>query len=546
MAFKNFSSRAGSSSLPFKYVPAEEVERIEKYQPGGYHPIMIGDALQSRYRVAHKLGHGTYSTIWLCRDCQTNKYVAVKVGTAESNSREADVLDYLNHSSPLDHPSRAMIPSVQDRFVLHGPNGLHPCYVTALAMCSVSGAKDASYKRIFQARTARSLIVQLVLAVEYIHSKEVVHGDLHPGNVLLRLPADFDQLSIEQLYERYGSPAPEPVVRLDGQPLESSVPVSIVPPIWLGKPSEQFHPSESNVLLSDFGEAYRPLIEHRCSSQAPFSFVPPEARFEPEQGLSFPADIWSLACSIWIILGQRPLFEDILATPDDITAGQVETLGNLPLRWWKKWEARHEYFDESGKPNQGRQVTSWDDRFETHIQLPQQKAGIPGFDKEEKAALMEMLRSMLSFEPEKRLTAQDILNYVLYVEDMEQYGDDDGEAIQLYQIGRRKAWLALAVAAWRCLASVVRRQVTDSPSFSPRPPSAYRRPSVPSIRLGLPSYIDLDIDIDIDINFPRPSPLPRREEQPSFQLRPTARFAHHPTSTKPEPNFSVSRILPQA
>jgi serine/threonine protein kinase len=219
----------------------------------------------------------------------------------------------------------------------------------------------------------------------------------------------MDQLSIKQLYERYGSPAPEPVTRFDGQPLESSVPFSVVPPIWLGKACEDFTPSECNILLSDFGEAYRPLTEHRCSSQAPFSFVPPEARFEPEQGLSFPADIWSLACSIWIILGQRPLFEDILATPDDITAGQVDTLGNLPTRWWKIWEARHEYFDESGTPNQGRQVRSWDDRFETHIQLPRQKAGISGFDAEEKVAVMNMLRSMLSFEPEKRLTAQDIL-----------------------------------------------------------------------------------------------------------------------------------------
>jgi len=429
MASQNSTSSADSDSLAFKYEPIEEVEKLEKYQPGGYHPIQIGDFLQSRYRVTHKLGYGTYSTTWLCRDYQSNKYVAVKVGTAESNTREVDVLNYLNHSSPLDHPGRAMIPSVQDKFILHGPNGTHPCYVTALAMCSVSSAKDGSYRRIFQARTARLLIVQLVQAVEYIHAKGVVHGgksspfisltticfntiptsDLHIGNILLRLPADFNQLSIEQLYEKYGSPASVPVRRLDGQPLESAVPSRVVPPIWLGKASEEFSSAESKVLLGDFGEAYRPLTEHRCASHAPLSFVPPEARFEPERGLSFSADIWTLACSIWIILGQRPLFEDILATSDDITTEQIDTLGKLPLRWLEKWEARHEYFNESGEPNPGRQVRSWEDRFKKHIQLPRQKAGIPGFDLEEKAAVMKMLRSMLSFEPEKRLTARDIL-----------------------------------------------------------------------------------------------------------------------------------------
>lgn len=175
MAFKNFSSSADSGPLPFKCVPIEEVERLEKYQPGGYHPILIGDILESRYRVAYKLGYGAYSTTWLCRDYQSNTYVAVKVGTADSNDREVDVLNYLN-SSLFDHPGRTMIPSIKDRFVLHGPNGTHPFYVTTLAMCSVSSAKEGSYKRIFQATTARSLIVQLLLAVEYIHSKGVVYG----------------------------------------------------------------------------------------------------------------------------------------------------------------------------------------------------------------------------------------------------------------------------------------------------------------------------------------------------------------------------------
>lgn len=166
MASRNVLSSADSASPPFQYVPVWEVERLERYQPGGYYPITIGDIIQSRYRVVHKLGYGTYSTTWLCQDHRSAKYVAIKVGTAESSSREVDVLDYLSNHSPLKHPGRAMIPSVQDRFVLHGPNGNDPCYVTAMARCIISGAKDGSYRRIFQAQTARSLIAQLVLAID--------------------------------------------------------------------------------------------------------------------------------------------------------------------------------------------------------------------------------------------------------------------------------------------------------------------------------------------------------------------------------------------
>lgn len=59
------------------YEPIEDVERMKHYRAGGYHPVMIGDRFHDRYRVVHKLGHGTYSTIWLARDEVSNRYVAV-------------------------------------------------------------------------------------------------------------------------------------------------------------------------------------------------------------------------------------------------------------------------------------------------------------------------------------------------------------------------------------------------------------------------------------------------------------------------------------
>lgn len=46
---------------------------------------MIGDVLHGgRYRVVDKLGFGGYSTVWLARDTQARRYVAVIVGTTKS------------------------------------------------------------------------------------------------------------------------------------------------------------------------------------------------------------------------------------------------------------------------------------------------------------------------------------------------------------------------------------------------------------------------------------------------------------------------------
>ncbi|PKX99960.1 kinase-like protein [Aspergillus campestris IBT 28561] len=393
------------------YEPLEGVERLENYRPGGYHPVQIGDHFQGRYRVVHKLGYGSYSTTWLARDERLNTYVAVKVCTANSNPKEADIISTLTRSpcSPAHNLGQAMIPFILNRFTIHGPNGTHACYVTAPARASLSGLKDGSWIRLFQLEVARSLAAQLVLAVDYVHAQGFVHGDLHLGNILLKVPPGFDHLSPEQLYENYGQPELDPVVHLDGNPLPPGVPSHGITPIWLGEASEAITPAEARILLSDFGEAFSCSTDAKYESHTPLVIRPPEARFEPETPLSFPSDIWTLACTIWSIIAQRPLFEGFLATEDDMTCEQVDALGILPAEWWTRWEGRRQRFTEDGKPLRRNPYRSWVDRFEDSVQQPRRESGMAPVDARERDALFDMLRSMLSFRPGDRPTTGQIL-----------------------------------------------------------------------------------------------------------------------------------------
>ena len=181
-----------------EYEFLEGVERIDKYRPGGYHPVQLRDTLGDRNKVVHKLGYGGYSTTWLCQDYDTGEYVALKVATAYSDPREPEIISFLNYdrSNTANHPGRAMIPLIRDQFIVQGPNGIHACYSTVPALCSLSDAKDGSYKRIFRIETARSLIAQLVLAVDYIHLRGVVHGGKLFINSVMTLPDPKLQISI--------------------------------------------------------------------------------------------------------------------------------------------------------------------------------------------------------------------------------------------------------------------------------------------------------------------------------------------------------------
>ena len=53
------------------YCAGPDLEDPHRYRPGGYHPVHLGDIYYERYRVIHKLGFGSYSTVWLARDLQS-------------------------------------------------------------------------------------------------------------------------------------------------------------------------------------------------------------------------------------------------------------------------------------------------------------------------------------------------------------------------------------------------------------------------------------------------------------------------------------------
>jgi serine/threonine protein kinase len=167
------------------YERIDGVERLDYYRPGGYHPILIDDRFQNRYRIVHKLGYGSYSTIWLARDKQMAKYVAIKVGTADYGSKEVELLSRLSASGVNNREFGGnLIPPVLDRFNIVGPNGTHPCFVTAPARCSLADAAQAADYSPFQLDVARSLSAQLAMAVAYIHELGYVHG----GQYLVLLP----------------------------------------------------------------------------------------------------------------------------------------------------------------------------------------------------------------------------------------------------------------------------------------------------------------------------------------------------------------------
>lgn len=174
------ASKSCTSNIPpgkTQYRLIEDVEDLDRYCPGGYHPVRIGDKLHDgRYEIVDKLGYGGYSTIWLARDLQGFKYVAVKVITADSsNSMNGPSLTSLLGSA-LSKPGRDTIRPLIDEFWASGPNGKHRCIVTRPAQMSLFEAKEASIFGLFRPNIAQSIIAQLIRGVAFLHGENIVHG----------------------------------------------------------------------------------------------------------------------------------------------------------------------------------------------------------------------------------------------------------------------------------------------------------------------------------------------------------------------------------
>jgi hypothetical protein len=145
-----------------------EFEDLRDYRPGGHHPVLLDDRLLvDRFHIAHKLGWGGYSLVWLAWDNVRRRYVALKIAKSHLSGylqREVAALRAMNSDD---------VPTVLDQFELEGPNGKHACYTMSVAAGNLSTAK---LDHLFTIDVARALAAKLALMMCSLHARSYCHG----------------------------------------------------------------------------------------------------------------------------------------------------------------------------------------------------------------------------------------------------------------------------------------------------------------------------------------------------------------------------------
>ena len=143
--------------------------------PPADHPRQIG-----RYRIETYLGSGAFGSVYLAHDDQMQRPVAIKVAHPELTARPEQLeacLAESRHAAAISHPNIVPVFEV-------GSTDTHPCFVVCRFIEGTNLAVRLRQSRPSYAESAKIMAI-VAGALHAAHLQRLVHGDIHPGNLLL-------------------------------------------------------------------------------------------------------------------------------------------------------------------------------------------------------------------------------------------------------------------------------------------------------------------------------------------------------------------------
>ena len=344
-----------------------------EYDDKGYIIFHKGLLMNNRYIVQRRLGKGTFSKVFACRDikeCQDkdtekNQKKAIKVIRNQHKYQiaartELRILEYLKTNDPDDKYN--VIKLIESSYFQ-----MHPMFVFPLYGRSLYHYLYDNNFRPFPDSHIRLISKQIISAVNYVHCLGIIITDLKPENIIICNDSSDRHI--------------------------------------LGDDSIYYTLKSTKVRLIDFGSAvfdgpsncvHQHLIQTR-------HYRAPEVMFK--FNWSYPADIWSIGCVIVELSNGKMLFN----THDTIDhLNQIITaIGQIPNNLIQLIEENvyNELFHFNGKLALHRAKIS-------SVQCNKLKSY---FHAKYHKNIYHLVKSMLDWNPETRITAQNALKHPLFL-----------------------------------------------------------------------------------------------------------------------------------
>lgn len=140
-----------------------EEEIVPGYKAEDYYPVHVGEIFKQRYKTIGKLGYGSASTVWLCRDLdKQNEFKALKLYINRSKvHRELPIYEHIN-SLRSEHEGRNHVRKLIEAFEVQGPHGRHICLVHEPMGMSLNEVRAERPNGVLSAAAIRELFRYIV------------------------------------------------------------------------------------------------------------------------------------------------------------------------------------------------------------------------------------------------------------------------------------------------------------------------------------------------------------------------------------------------
>ncbi|KAF4967479.1 hypothetical protein FSARC_4974 [Fusarium sarcochroum] len=365
-----------------------EEELFPDYVASRYYPVRIGEVLRDRYQIVGKLGFGASSTVWLARDLDGRRHVALKLfmhskSMGEQLEHELAMYKRISASSTT-HSGRDAVRDLLESFDVTGPDGSHRCLVhpplwgSALAFLRLNPVERLPVP------VLAFILRRLFLALDFLHTEcQIIHTDIKADNIMFGVEDD----TVFSAFEEQEQVEPSPRKQMDGRDVYLSRELQL-PKNW-GAP-----------VLGDFGSAVTGDIEHTEDVQ-PDIYRAPEVILEAPW--SYQVDIWNTGCMIWDLFERQHLFTG--HDPESQTyrsrahlAEIIALLGPPPQTLLESGKSSHKFFTDTGD-------FCKDISIPESITLEEIEIGLEG---ESQQKFLAMMRRMLQWDPSKRSSAKEL------------------------------------------------------------------------------------------------------------------------------------------
>ncbi|KAK5990076.1 putative serine/threonine-protein kinase clkA-like protein [Cladobotryum mycophilum] len=312
----------GFQTVDFDYKIQEET--IPGYKAERFYPVKLGEVFKSRYQVLAKLGFGTASTVWLCRDL-------VYVPERESFlNPQVAISQHLKSFEGDDHEELALLRIVVDDFEITGPRDAHRCLLSKPHGLTLTDFRNLLPGKKLNKRLLRISLAAVSLAVDAMHQANVVYTDLSPNNILFGITDEDDSV----------------LAKIEKDELELPSARKILPDRIIYR-SHTMPFTHGHAVICDFRSAV--IGEKHTGDVMPGIYRAPEIIMGMEWDCKI--DIWSIGVMIWDLFEGGPLFQPVKngILDDELhLVAMVSLIGPPPKAFLERSENCRRYWDAEG------------------------------------------------------------------------------------------------------------------------------------------------------------------------------------------------------